>query len=91
MNTSERITLRCNEVRDLLLQKNASYGDSALHPSGIFSKGDPVVTIASRIDDKLNRIKNRPDAFNEDAVLDLIGYLVLYTLAVEDKRNEIEV
>lgn len=40
-----------------------------------------------RIDDKLTRIRNNPEAFGEDPVLDLIGYLVLFTLAVEDEAS----
>jgi len=45
-------------IRELLLEKNASYGNSALQPIGIFAKGSPIEQIDVRIDDKLNRIKN---------------------------------
>ena len=87
--TSERIIEVTNSVRDLLLQKNAAYGDSALKPSNIFARGSAVENIACRIDDKLMRIKNKGlnDA-TEDTVQDLIGYLILLTIAIEDERTQ---
>jgi len=71
----------------MLVAKNAAYGDSALSPLGIFSRGRASDLIRVRIDDKLARIRNNPEAFGEDPVLDLIGYLVLFTLAVEDEAS----
>lgn len=62
-------------------------GDPALCPLGIFSRGRASDLIRVRIDDKLTRIRNNPEAFGEDPVLDLIGYLVLFTLAVEDEAS----
>jgi hypothetical protein len=86
LTTADRIKTACDAVRDMLLVKNASYGDSALHPAGIFARGKAEDLIRVRIDDKLSRIKNAPDAFGEDAIGDLIGYLVLLKLALEDER-----
>ena len=86
MTTAERILQQCDRIANMLLEKNKSYGDSALKPTGIFAKGKATDLIRVRIDDKLNRIKNQPDAFGEDVVLDLIGYLVLYSLALEDEQ-----
>lgn len=89
MNKSAyRITKATNEVRDLLLEKNAAYGDSALKPANIFAKGSAVDNIACRIDDKLMRIKNKGlnDA-TEDTIQDLIGYLILLKIAIEDERS----
>ena len=87
--TSDRIVEVTNSVRDLLLEKNAAYGDSALKPSNIFARGSAVENIACRIDDKLMRIKNKGlnDA-TEDTVQDLIGYLVLLKIAIEDERTQ---
>jgi hypothetical protein len=65
------------EIGDLLIEKNKSYGNSAIDPIRIFSKADKVEQIKVRIDDKLNRIKQGTDAFNEDTEKDLIGYLIL--------------
>ena len=87
-DTAARIRARCNEVADLLVEKNAAYGDSALRPIGIFAPGRATDLIRVRIDDKLSRIANRPDAFGEDPIFDLLGYLVLLTLALEDERAE---
>ena len=85
--TADRIRRACDAVRDMLLAKNASYGDSALKPTGIFAKGSAEDLIRVRIDDKLSRIKNAPDAFGEDVIGDLIGYLILLKLALEDAQE----
>jgi hypothetical protein len=68
----------CDDIKSMLLEKNRKYGNSALEPLGVFAKGDALSTIRVRIDDKLKRIKNGNEDVDEDTVLDLIGYLVLY-------------
>ena len=85
--STDRIRTKCSELAEFLVQKNKSYGDSALKPVGIFSRGRASDLIRARIDDKLNRIRNAPEAFGEDVVKDLLGYLVLYELAVEDEGS----
>jgi hypothetical protein len=89
MNDSAiRILRTANAVRDLLLEKNEAYGDSALEPSNIFAKGSAVENICCRIDDKLMRIKNKGiNDSTEDTIQDLIGYLILLKIAVEDERT----
>jgi len=88
-DSANKITRTANSVRDLLLEKNAAYGDSALKPSNIFARGSAVDNIACRIDDKLMRIKNKGlnDA-TEDTLQDLIGYLILLKIAIEDERAQ---
>lgn len=71
------ISRECEEVRHMLISKNRKYGNSALSPKRIFSKSDTIEQINVRIDDKLSRIANRQDDDDEDAELDLIGYLIL--------------
>ena len=88
MPTADRIYARCSALAEFLVAKNESYGDSALHPVGIFAQGRASDLIRVRIDDKLSRIRNNPDAFGEDAVQDLLGYLVLFQLAMEDELTE---
>jgi len=89
MSTSaDRIRTACTELAEFLVAKNKSYGDSALKPVGIFARGRASDLIRVRIDDKLNRIRNAPDSFGEDVIKDLLGYLVLYQLAVEDECSE---
>ena len=84
--TEREIRSVCNEIADLLVKKNRSYGDSALNPIRIFSKkADGFEQINVRIDDKLSRIARGTDEFNEDTELDLVGYLVLKR--VGRKRN----
>src|SRR5262245_60222757 len=87
VTTEARIRARCAEIAEFLAQKNESYGNSALHPIGIFTKGDAVDALCARIDDKLSRMKYAPSAYGEDTIKDLIGYLVLLTLALEDRKH----
>jgi len=74
--TQDKIAAVCDEVKALLLEKNKSYGDSAISPVRIFSKANPEEAILVRIDDKLSRIA-KGSSLGEDVILDLIGYLVL--------------
>jgi len=76
----ERIS---KEVAELLIAKNKSYGDSALHPSRIFSKSDAVEQLLVRIDDKLSRIQNGHEWPGDNEINDLIGYLILLKIAKE--------
>ena len=59
MNSSERIKEVGQQVVDLLIEKNAAYGDSALNPANIFASGSAIDNLCCRIDDKLMRIKNK--------------------------------
>jgi hypothetical protein len=86
--TQDRIRAKCQALADFLVEKNQAYGDSALHPIGLFARGRASDLIRVRIDDKLNRIRNRPDAFGEDAVQDLLGYLVLFQIATDIEREQ---
>jgi hypothetical protein len=81
--TEQDIKRVCDEVRDLLISKNRSYGDSALHPSRIFSKTDNVEQLLVRIDDKLSRIQNGHDWPGDNEIDDLLGYLILLKIAKE--------
>lgn len=76
VGTRERITAECEKVKQLLLAKNAAYGNSASEPLRLFSKADPEEGIRIRIDDKLSRIARGSDD-GEDTEMDLIGYLIL--------------
>lgn len=83
--TQKKIEAVGKEVIDLLIEKNKSYGDSALHPAGIFASGNAVDNLCSRIDDKLMRIKTQGfRGYGEDNIKDLIGYLILLKIAIED-------
>jgi hypothetical protein len=83
LKTQEDIIKVTAQVSDLLIAKNKSYGDSALHPARIFSKSDTVEQLLVRIDDKLSRIQNGHDWPGDNDIDDLIGYLVLLKIAKE--------
>jgi len=86
MNSQRDIEVTIDEIRDLLVMKNNAYGNSALEPINVFSKGNAVESLCARIDDKLSRIKNTGlNDLTEDTLLDLSGYMVLLIIA---KRNE---
>lgn len=75
--TQDTIRSVCQDICEILIEKNRKYGDSAIHPIRIFSKSDAIEQINIRIDDKINRKINQQDDDDEDVDLDLIGYLVL--------------
>ena len=88
-DTQSQITIVCDDIKELLLEKNRKYGDSALNPNRIFSKADAVEQSLVRIDDKLNRIQKGAGllANDEDVVSDLIGYLVLLKIALKRRPH----
>ena len=86
MNDSEKDIARvCDSIKNMLLEKNMAYGDSALNPCRIFSSASITEQLLVRIDDKLNRVKQGSGLFcgGEDVITDLIGYLVLLRIAVD--------
>ena len=91
MNTRSKIKSKCKKLEDLLLTKNAKYGNSALEPLNVFSEANAVAGIKMRIDDKLKRIKNAGlvDA-TEDTLQDLAGYLILLMIARDNASNDIQ-
>ena len=64
-------------VANVLIDKNRKYGNAALQPKRIFSRSNLIEQLNVRIDDKLSRIANQQEDEDEDAELDLIGYLIL--------------
>ena len=91
MSESEmKISGVCDDIKELLIHKNRKYGNSALKPCRVFSKSSPVEQLLVRIDDKLNRIMQGAGllAEDEDVVNDLIGYLVLLKIGMNDEKNK---
>lgn len=87
--TQTLIAEKCDELKELLLEKNRKYGDSAINPIRVFSKASAMEQLLVRMDDKLNRIRNRQNDEDEDVIKDLAGYLVLYMVAKDmDKKGE---
>ena len=90
--TEQKISVICDDIKELLIHKNRKYGNSALKPNRIFSKSSATEQLLVRIDDKLNRIMKGAGllATDEDVVNDLIGYLVLLKISMtSDQNNEI--
>jgi hypothetical protein len=77
----------CDELKELLLEKNRKYGDSALNPVRIFSKASVLEQLKVRMDDKLSRLSNAQDDEDEDPTTDLIGYLILYKVALKQQKR----
>lgn len=76
---SEKVKSLLFNLEITLIEKNRRYGNSALAPLQVFSKGNAEEGIRQRLDDKLARIKNS-DELRENDVADLIGYLVLLSI-----------
>lgn len=83
-STKEKIIKITDEIKEMLLAKNEKYGDSAITPSRIFSQADAKEQIKVRIDDKLSRVKTAHLDEDEDVVNDLIGYLILLKVAMDE-------
>ena len=79
--TQQSIAKVCDQIKDMLIEKNKSYGDSALDPIRVFSKSDTVEQIKVRIDDKISRISRGTEFYGDNDIDDLIGYLILYKIA----------
>jgi hypothetical protein len=82
-DTRERIAKISDELRDMLIEKNFAYGDSALDPVRVFSKANTIEQIYVRIDDKLSRVHRGYEYPGDDTIKDLIGYLILLLIAKE--------
>ena len=83
----EEIRKKCDEIRDLLIEKNKSYGNSVFD-KGVLFNVDPMYAIQARINDKLNRIKSKETYMSENDLMDLTGYLILLQVYMDevDKR-----
>ena len=87
----QMIVAECDGIKEMLLQKNAAYGNSALDPVRIFSRASSVEQINVRLDDKLSRLSRGNNA-GEDVELDIMGYLVLRRIArkLVDSNKSVE-
>lgn len=82
-DTQDLIAQECNSIKNMLLEKNRKYGDSAINPKRIFSKSSAKEQILVRLDDKMNRWLNQQNDEDEDVIMDMIGYLILYRVAMK--------
>lgn len=91
MNTSTQYTIAnvCDNIKNMLIEKNKSYGDSALDPIRIFSKANSDEQIKIRIDDKLSRISRGSEFYGDNDLDDLIGYLILLKVSKIYNKGDI--
>lgn len=82
--TEKEIAEVCDDIKELLILKNRSYGNSALDPVRIFSKNNNKEQLMVRVDDKLSRFARGNDFPGDNDIDDLIGYLVLLKVANRD-------
>ena len=86
-NFKKELLKMTNNITELLISKNTDYGNTALNPTNVFSKLNSREAICARIDDKLSRISNRGiNDKTEDTIDDLIGYLLLLKMAMNENK-----
>ena len=82
----ERACAWLDGVKAILRERNKQYGDSLLHPPGIFSSDRPGTQIRALLDAKLARIRLGDGQCDPDSNRDIAGYLALL-YAAEGDRN----
>lgn len=73
-----------DQIAELLISKNLSYGNSALDPVGVFSSASREEQLKTQIDHKLSRVARGGDP-SADTIQDLIGYLTIFLVAKESE------
>ncbi len=86
---ANRVAKTAARVVNLLRIKNEQYGDSVQQPLRVFSKLDSQAGIRVRIDDKLSRLARGNDSIESDIDIidDLIGYLILLRMMMEEEEE----
>lgn len=102
MTSPEEFEKEVREITDrlanFLIEKNKSYGNSALDPVRIFSSSSTMEQILVRLDDKLSRIKKsggliemgkdgENEYLQEDVVLDIMGYLIILEIKLRQEKE----
>lgn len=85
--SGNKILNAAESICETLLEKNISYGNSALEYNSIFGNLTAEQALYARINDKLQRIANNQSYRSEsmlDAVDDLIGYLMLLKILLDE-------
>lgn len=80
----DKIRYECDSIKEMLIAKNESYGNSALDPVRVFSNAGAEEQLLMQIDHKLSRVQRGTDYGDEDTITDLIGYLVLLKVALRE-------
>ena len=85
----DKIKQKCDEIRDLLLEKNRSYGNAVFN-KGVLFDVEPMYAIQARINDKLNRIKSKNNYLSENDLMDITGYFILLQVLRDEMYNKKE-
>ena len=85
----DKIRKKCDEIRDLLIEKNIAYGNSVFD-KGLLFEVDPIYAIQARINDKLNRIKSKETYMSENDLMDVTGYFILLQVLRSEKGDEVK-
>lgn len=78
-----RIRQTCEWLAEFLVAKNRRYADAvalASEPLNVFApecREDRTLTLRTRLDEKLNRLRSAQDDDREDVLLDLAGLMIL--------------
>lgn len=84
--SADKIVGKCNALAEMLLEKNAAYGDSALSPLAVFAKNlTPAERMGVRMDDKISRLMRGSEYPGDDTLWDLAGYLILLLISRDDE------
>tara|TARA_X000001388_G_C2212017_1_gene115584 strand:+ start:458 stop:775 length:318 start_codon:yes stop_codon:yes gene_type:complete len=84
----KEIEKKCDQIKEMLKLKNDSYGNSVFD-RGVLFDVDPMYAMQARINDKLNRIKNKDTYFSENDLMDLTGYLILLQIYIEMNQKSV--
>lgn len=88
--TQQKIVDVTEGMKDLLLYKNAKYGDSAINPKKVFYKGDSTNSILIRLDDKLGRVMSNPEEKPRiNDIADIIGYCTLLLISMGVSKEDL--
>lgn len=85
-----RIAEACDDIKTLLLTKNAAYGDSAFNEVSIFGNTIPAKdAVLCRLADKVKRMETvgMNDGV-EQTLDDLIGYAIILKILLEEEADD---
>ena len=76
------------QLEDSPCRRMKAYGDSALSDINLFCNLSSLQLLEGQIEHKLRRLKNLGvDGDTEDTLMDLMGYLTLFMVAVNRSRK----
>lgn len=88
---------RAKKLGELLSEKNEAYGNSfaesekilrVLYPNGVGPDQYTDILVMARVLDKLFRVANKKEAFDESPWQDISGYGLLMTVYDEERQEE---